>query len=560
MMMKRLLNILLILLIFALSGCYSCKTYHKFWGKGPVPESAVDKFFWEEECKPTEQPAKKDCPEEPAPVKAEAKEVPKPVAAKPAAKPAPKPAPAPLDTCGASVISKSFPCDDCQVIILNKHMPKVVRVNKPFEYQIKVTNVTDMVVTDVVVTDQISKNFTVTATEPEAQFKDGKLVWNFTSLRQMESRTLKISGIANTIECVKTCAAVTYYIAPACGNTTVVEPKLALVKEAPETALLCEPFAIKYIVTNPGTGTLENIIIEENLPDGLLTEAGNSKLTVKIDSLGEGRSRAFTTNLKASKTGIFNSKATAKAEDLKAQAQTKTKILQPILAISKTAPRKQYLRRPINYKIKVTNRGDAAAEEVVITDQQPAGTTLVSTSEGSTVIGDKIVWELGTIQAGESKTVDFALMANEAAVIENTVTATAICADAVSSTAKTNVAGISAVLLEVIDVEDPVEIGTTTTYIITATNQGTADDTNISIVCTLEANEQYVSSDGPTKAKANGNVITFAPLKSLAPKEAASWEVVVKAVKPGDVRFSVSMNTDQLNRPVAETEATLLFK
>ena len=76
----------------------------------------------------------------------------------------------------------------------------------------------------------------------------------------------------------------------------------------------------------------------------------------------------------------------------------------------------------------------------------------------------------------------------------------------------------------------------------------------------MEDNQQYVSSTGATKGTIEDNTITFAPLRSLAPKKKATWRVVVKAVRTGDVRFKVSMNTDQITRPVEETEATHLYE
>ena len=57
-----------------------------------------------------------------------------------------------------------------------------------------------------------------------------------------------------------------------------------------------------------------------------------------------------------------------------------------------------------------------------------------------------------------------------------------------------------------------------------------------------------------------GNTVTFQPLPSLAPKAKATWRVTVKALKAGDVRFTAVMNTDQLTRPVQETEATHLYE
>jgi uncharacterized repeat protein (TIGR01451 family) len=142
----------------------------------------------------------------------------------------------------------------------------------------------------------------------------------------------------------------------------------------------------------------------------------------------------------------------------------------------------------------------------------------------------------------------------------NTVKATATCAEGVRASVKTTVAGIPAVLLEVIDVDDPVELGGQMMYVITATNQGSLPSTNIKIVCTLEENQQYVSSRGPTEGTIKGNTLTFETLRKLAPKAKATWRVVIKAVKIGDVRFKATMNTDQITRPVEETEATHLYE
>ncbi|HOK97035.1 MAG TPA: hypothetical protein PKW71_13025, partial [Anaerohalosphaeraceae bacterium] len=110
------------------------------------------------------------------------------------------------------------------------------------------------------------------------------------------------------------------------------------------------------------------------------------------------------------------------------------------------------------------------------------------------------------------------------------------------------------------DVSDPIEVGGNETYIITVTNQGSAQDTNISIKAMLEESMQYVSSSGATSGSFADGTVTFAPLPNLAPKAKATWQVVVKAVKPGDVRFKVVMNTDQLSRSVEETEATHFYQ
>ena len=71
---------------------------------------------------------------------------------------------------------------------------------------------------------------------------------------------------------------------------------------------------------------------------------------------------------------------------------------------------------------------------------------------------------------------------------------------------------------------------------------------------------EYTSAEGPTQATVQGKTITFAPLGHLAPREKVTWRVVVRAAEAGDVRFKVTLNTDQLQRPVEETESTKMYE
>ena len=100
--------------------------------------------------------------------------------------------------------------------------------------------------------------------------------------------------------------------------------------------------------------------------------------------------------------------------------------------------------------------------------------------------------------------------------------ANASCATEIKDWAKTLIAGIPAILLEVVDVTDPVPVGEDVTYVIKVTNQGTADGTNIRITAELEDAMRYLTSKGDTSARVSGNTITFAPLAKLAPKQVAT--------------------------------------
>ena len=538
--MKNLLIMLLLGLVLYVSGC-SCQSWNDAWGKGPREAWPDDVAFWDKNCKRIAKPA-----------------APKPA---PAPRPAPiKPPPVVRSQCGVSSATGHYPCKGCTVVRLEKNMPVEVAMNTKFDYTIKVVNPTDHMLSDVVVTENLADNFKLADTNPKAEVAGGKLTFKIGSLGPGQTRAVTISGTATNTDCLKTCAAVSYII-PTCASVRVVQPALKLVKTAPASVLLCEAIPVRFVVTNTGSGSAGSVRIEDALPAGLRTVDGKSRIMINAGTLDAGQSKEFTTTLKAQKTGKYVNKAVATSTaGLQAESETTTIVRQPVLAISKSGPEKRYLGRAVTFEITVSNKGDAPATKLVVEDRLPAGARFVSATGGGSLTQGKVVWNLGTLSAGSSRKVSLTVMPEEAGTVTNTATARATCAEDVRDSASTQVAGIPAVLLEVIDIDDPVEVGSQTTYVIVATNQGSSPGTNISIVCTLEDNEQYVSSSGATAGRLRDGTVTFAPLRSLAPKAKATWRVVVKAVKAGDVRFKVTMNTDQIDRPVEETEATHLYE
>ncbi len=466
-----------------------------------------------------------------------------------------------VDENGAHALSMTYPRSDYGIIQVDKTMPAEVRLNKPFAYIIKVSNLTDMMLTDVVVTETLSQGFEFKGSEPTAQSEDNKLVWEIDSLGPKASKSIRISGMATGGEPLEHCTAITHTIRD-CAMVKVVEPTLELGRIAPSEAVLCEPIPIDYVVTNTGTGAAQNVQIVDTLPVGLQTTDGKGKVVLDAGTLLAGESRRFSIKLRATKTGAYVSKAIATSgSGLRAESEsTLTNVRQPILSITKSGPQRQYLGRSVTYEITVLNRGDGPARDTVVEDLIPPGVSGVEATAGAQSAGSKLIWELGTLEPNASKTVRVSYTPTKEGEVMATATATAYCTETVTDSAKTSITGIPASRLQVIDLEDPVEVGTTTTYLITVVNEGTAADTNVRIVCTLDDKLQYVSSAGATAGAIMGKTVSFAPLRSLEPKAKATWRVVVRGARAGDVRFKVSMHTDQLALPIEHTEATHIYQ
>ena len=118
--------------------------------------------------------------------------------------------------------------------------------------------------------------------------------------------------------------------------------------------------------------------------------------------------------------------------------------------------------------------------------------------------------------------------------------------------------GIPALLLEVVDMVDPIEIGEEETYLVKVTNQGTADANNVSLAANFDGME-FVGIEGESQGQLQAGTLKFDTIRSIGSKESVVWKVKVKGNREGDLRFKVSMTSDELSQPVEEAESTFVY-
>jgi uncharacterized repeat protein (TIGR01451 family) len=165
-------------------------------------------------------------------------------------------------------------------------------------------------------------------------------------------------------------------------------------------------------------------------------------------------------------------------------------------------------------------------------------------------------WEISNLAPAAAKHVCATFAMRQLGKLSFAPTASSASVKPVQSACETRIAGVPAILLEVVDIEDPVEVGKEVTYEIRVTNQGTAADTKVLIICKLPDSQEFVSASGPTPARAEGKTVIVEALPSLDAKATVTWRVVVKAVQAADARFQVELSSDQFQQPINEGEST----
>ena len=445
------------------------------------------------------------------------------------------------------------------VVFIQKFAPKEVVVGKEFDYILTITNLSPMALNDVTLTGKLPATMQVSRTEPAAAMGNQTATWQIARLAPKETQVFRVFGSATQVGNLTHCSEVTFRLPQECLTIRAVQPALQLALTMPPEVLACDPVPVRVVVTNTGTGEAMGVRVRQNLPDGM-TVQGKSALAFDAGDLAQGESKAFRFDARVARPGQYVTKAAASASgDLTAQAQATTVVRQPMLAVSIAGPANRFVGRPATYAVTVNNTGDGVAQDAVVSVRVPAGAELVGADAGSQRSGDSVVWRLGDLPANGAKKVSLTLQAVNRGTLRPVVTAKAKCAEASAQT-QTLVEGIPAILLECVDVEDPIEVGAMETYLITVTNQGSADGTNIVIACSLPATQAFVSAAGPTQHRVAGNTITFAALPNLAPKAKQVYKVVVKGIGVGDTRFHVTLTSDQMDSPVDETESTHIYE
>lgn len=442
-------------------------------------------------------------------------------------------------------------------LLLEKTVPAEVMVGQTFSYQYNVINLTPYPIHEVMVHDRVTGNFTLDSSSPQASnVSGGVATWNIGELGPRETKTISVTGKAAEEGVITGCGWASY--SPIlCEPIRVVKANLELVKTGPAKVIICDPIPYTVTVRNTGSSVLTNVKVNDSMDDGLQSAAGGRTASFDIGTLQPGQSRQVSLAATATRTGEFTNVAKATSDQgVEAEDSVTTVVTAPSLSITCNTPEERFVGRPIEVCATVTNSGNAASEGTVVEVNVPAGASFRGASSGGQLVGNKVVWNLGSVAADGSTEVCANFVGTTVGTLTFNAMANGGCSDPASSSCSTKVSGIPAVLLEVIDIEDPIEVGSNETYEITVTNQGSADDTNIRITCTLEDSQSHVSSGGATSSSVSGKTITFAPLPRLAPRAKAKWTVVTKAVTEGDVRFSVQMDTDNIKRPVNENEST----
>jgi len=497
--------------------------------------------------------------------------------------PAPAPAPAPRSSGGGYGPSHTtfeegglkkvrgsmaFPTGlrDSSGLLLEKVVPAEVMVGKPFSYEYRVINLTDYHLSQIVVSDKVTDNFAAGDATPKSDSVSGGVAtWKIDHLAPRETKTILVTGSASTEGTVTTCGWATY-LPILCEPIKVVKPAIELVKTMPAQVTQCDPIPVKLVVKNSGTSPLTGVKVTDTLPSGLTSDVPT---TFDAGTLAPGQSKEFTFNAKASRTGSFTNPAQATSvQGVDATAQASVNVVKPALEIACLTPDikdgplgtkfTEMIGRPFEVCWEVKNTGDAASATTVIEIPVPSGLNFRSATDGGTATGGNLVWNVGSLAPGASKKVCATFSGASGGDYAFKASAKGVCAEPASTSCSVFIQGVNAILVEVVDDPDPIQVGEETTYTIRVTNQGGGLPLlEVAIKATFPAEvDPGAASNGGSAA---GKIVTWPVVPSLAVKQAITYTVKGKGLKAADARFQVDVSTRARTNPITELESTTVY-
>src|SRR5262249_14015336 len=152
---------------------------------------------------------------------------------------------------------------------------------------------------------------------------------------------------------------------------------------------------------------------------------------------------------------------------------------------------------------------------VTITEQIPQGFKFVNASAGGRhdFTTRTVTWFLGDLPPNQSREVNLQVVAVNIGEFKHVAVARAARGIQAEAETETRVEGLSAMKSELVDREDPIEVGANCRYEIRVTNTGSKMETNIQVVCTVPEKMDFASAQGAGNChyRVEGKEIVFDP-------------------------------------------------
>jgi uncharacterized repeat protein (TIGR01451 family) len=298
------------------------------------------------------------------------------------------------------------------------------------------------------------------------------------------------------------------------------------------------PLAYEIVLRNNGTTPAHQVQVEETLQAGVRCLGAlpqpavhGSSLSWNLGTLAPGAERRLRLEVQPPGDGEVVSSAHA---TFTTGSSLRTRITQPQLTLTQSAPAEAQVGDDVVVQLKVTNTGTGPASHVVVQDQLPPGLRHPA--------GRNVEADVGVLAAGESKTLTLRAQADQAGKHVNEATVTA---DDCAAVGARGVVNVTQAVLSVREtsprhglVDQEME------YRVEVANTGSATATNVRVEDVLPPGLDYVSSSDDGAYAAQTRTVSWS-VGALPPGQTRSVAFRAQAHTGGDYVHEVRATGDR---------------
>jgi len=457
-------------------------------------------------------------------------------------------------------------------LAVEKRGPRDIQVGKPARYEILVRNLSSVVAQDVVLRDAVPYGTLLITTTPPASpagsapntgqnaAATNELIWSLGVLPPGGEARVSMEVMPQIEGEIGSVASVSFRT-DASIRSRATKPDLKLEASETQAVRIGGDVKLSLKVSNPGTGVATGVVLDGVLPEGVSHSAGR-ELEFDVGQLRPGDSRTIDLVLSTTGPGVHTARFAARADGrLEVEQPVRIEVTAPTLELSAEMPSRRFLQRPATCVLTMVNAGTAPARAVELVAQLPPGMKFVRANHAGWYEerSHRVLWNLEELPPGENGTVEMVLMPVDLG--PQKIVAAARSSDGPSDQAAhtVEVEGLAALVFEVTDSEDPIEVGGLTEYIVRIGNQGTKAASGVSLTATLLGDLEPVDAKGPAAHRVENLAVIFEPLAKLAPSEQAVFRVRVRGRREGDQRMQVQLSSDDHPSPITKEEITRVY-
>jgi uncharacterized repeat protein (TIGR01451 family) len=474
-------------------------------------------------------------------------------------------------------------------LAVNASGPELAAPGVTIVYRIEVRNTGDLPAENVRVTATVSPNLEVLNSDPPASPTNNQLNWQLGTISAGDTGVLAVRCRARIAGDAR------FIVSASSGNlsdnstaiTRIEAPSLEVrFVNPPQTARVGQRITFDIRVRNTGSQTLRNIVLRDDFDEGLEhSEGESSPIGFELAELLPGQEDTKAVSFVIRRTGQLCHTIAAQSEGgYTADDRTCVTVERANLGVrvDKHGPAQAVVGETICFDLQVTNTGDAPLTGVQVVDTPGRSFEPIKASDDHVnILGTGLLWQIDTLAPGETR--DFrvecrclgedSMAANRAEV----TTAEGLSDAASATTAIVRASAIDTIprrggvpplslesqgprrgeiTLKVTDIDDRIQVGETTTYIIEITNDRDEPARNVVVVFSLPEGLRRPTTD-PSSPKffvRDDGQYQFEPIQEMRPGGSEIMRVKVEATQPGFHTFQARIISPEERSDVEQTQ------